>query len=185
MVGTALNQTASPTPPHPAIANALLRVAAGAADPATFERLLTRAETSPDRIERLFLYDALGAVRDPALAQILLDRIRDGRIALELRGPTLTRLALAGRHQDLAWQFLARNTAAFGEAADAVEHFALGSSLLSDCAAAECADRLDAYAAANLPPDGRGEATLVSAEIRQRARQLPSLLQQLDGWLKR
>lgn len=183
VVRAALDRTNAATRPHPAIANALLRVAAHAADAATFQRLLARAETSRDRIETLFLYDALGSVRDPALAQLLLDRIRDGQMALELRGPTLTRLALAGRHQDLAWNFLADNPAAFGEAADAVEHFALGSSLVSDCASFECADRLDAYAAANLPKDGRGEARLVSAEIRQRAKELPSLLQQLDAFL--
>ncbi|GIL40844.1 M1 family metallopeptidase [Roseiterribacter gracilis] len=183
VVRAALAATEPGAKPHPAIANALLRVAAGSADAATFERLLARAETSRDRIETLFLYEALGAVRDPALAQILLDRIREGRMALELRGPTLTRLALAGRHETLTWQFLAQNPNAFGEAADAVEHFALGSSLLSDCAAFDCATRLDEYAAANLPRDGRGEARLVSAEIRQRAKELPSLLQQLDAFL--
>jgi aminopeptidase N len=175
--------TTGTTRPHPAVANALLRVAAHTADGPSFERLLQRAATTQDRIERLFLYDALGAVRDPALAQLLLDRIADGTVPLELRGPTLMRLALAGRHQDLAWSFLVSHLPAFGEAADAVEHFALGSSLLSDCTQERCADQLDAYAASNLPKDGRGEATLVSAEIRQRARHVSTLLRELDAWL--
>jgi aminopeptidase N len=152
------------------------------ADAATWERLRGLAAAAPTGEERFRALRALGAARDPALAE------RNLRLALDPAVPRLIReemvgLVAASGHLAAAWAFARAHADAL--LANTTQNGGgryLGR-IVDIAAAPTIADELEAFVAARLPPAALVDAQRAADEIRTRARIRARLAPQLAAAL--
>ncbi|MFI4965077.1 MAG: M1 family metallopeptidase [Caulobacterales bacterium] len=155
--------------------------AARAADPATFDALRQLARAARDPLERNELYVDLAAVdAEPLASQVLALSITDE--APTNLAPTLVR-EVAATHPGLAWRFAMANLAAITRNLDTLGRSTFIPRVAEASTDPKMARELAAYAAKNIPPDGRGEVQVAISRIRNNVDIQVRRLPQIDGWI--
>ncbi|TWB38177.1 M1 family metallopeptidase [Nitrospirillum pindoramense] len=170
-----------PTALPPAIRLAVITTVAQHADAATFDRLHALASSTTDPLARRQLYGALGAVRDPVLAQKVLDLSLTPEAGTTL-APQLI-LAVADANPDLAWRFITSHVDAVEASLDQMQRYEFFAGVARRSADPARIDELNAYAEAHVPVSGRQGIAKAVGAIAYRAKVARERLPQVDAWL--
>ncbi len=155
--------------------------AARAADPQTFQTLLTLAKAAKDPLERNELYIDLAAVEDETLAaQVLALSITDE--APTNMAPVLVR-EVAAVHPALAWRFTMDNVTTITRNLDTLNRSTFLPRVAQASNDPKMVAELTAYAAKNIPPDAMGEVKVAVSRIRNNADIQARRLNQIDAWI--
>jgi aminopeptidase N len=170
-----------PTALPPGIRLAVITAVAQHADAATFDRLHALAAGTTDALARRQLYVALGAVRDPALAQKVLDLSLTPEVGTTI-APQLI-LAVADANPDLAWRFITAHVDAVEASLDQMQRYEFFAGVARRSADPARIGELNAYAEAHVPATGRQGIAKAVGEIAYHAKVARDRLPQVDGWL--
>ncbi|MBB6253435.1 M1 family metallopeptidase [Nitrospirillum iridis] len=173
--------TTDPTALPPGIRLPVITVVAQHADTATFARLHALASATTDALARRQLYVALGAVRDPALAQRVLDMTLTPEVETTT-APSIIR-AVADSNPDLAWRFITAHVDAVEGTLDQMQRYEFFADIARKSSDPARAADLAAYAEAHVPASGRQGIAKASGEIAFRAKVVQDRLPQVDAWL--
>jgi aminopeptidase N len=156
-----------------------LTVAGRAATPSEWTMLAEIAAKSTSTTEKQALYQQLGGVADPALAQRALDLALTGEA-----GTTSSRIisAVANEHPELAFDFAIANRERVEQLVDNSARARYFANLAQDSRDQAIFERL-ARLRADTPEDERRAIDQVVASLRQRFASEPRLRQQIGSWL--
>ncbi|WP_049974606.1 M1 family metallopeptidase [Azospirillum sp. B4] len=165
----------------PGIRLPVITVVAQHADAATFQRLHALASATTDALARRQLYVALGAVRDPALAQQVLDMTLTPEVETTT-APSVIR-AVAESNPDLAWRFITTHVDAVEGKLDQMQRYEFFADIARQSSDLSRIGDLTAYAEGHVPASGRQGIAKATGEIAYRAKVAQDRLPQLDAWL--
>jgi len=166
----------------PADQRAALTVAAEHADAGEFDRLLARARSTHDPLEKLHVYEALGTVENAALAARLIALAIGGEMPTGVNIDVLRRLAEG--HPDLVWDTAVPR---FAEPSAAIPESArrrLAMSIARQSSESRRIAELRAYAVHDVPADARKPFEGAIATIRQNVRIAQQVLPELDAYIE-
>jgi aminopeptidase N len=159
----------------------VLRITAEQATPAQWEQIHGLAKAATDPAETSYLYDLLGASRDPALADKTL------ALALSAEPPATARpgiiSAVGNPFPEKSFEFFLANRAAVDAMLEPNNRWSYIANLASGSQKLETADRLTAFAAAEVPETARGDFVKAIAGIRYSAKIRAERLPDVDRWL--
>ncbi|TWB75593.1 aminopeptidase N [Nitrospirillum amazonense] len=170
-----------PTALPPGIRLAVITAVAQHADAATFDRLHALASSTTDPLARRQLYGALGAVRDPALAQKVLDLSLTPEVGTTI-APQLI-LAVADANPDLAWRFVTAHVDAVEATLDQMQRYEFFAGVARRSSDPARIGELNAYAEAHVPATARQGVAKAAGEIAYRVKVAQERLPQVDSWL--
>jgi aminopeptidase N len=162
-------------------ARGALDIAAAQADPATFDRLVAMARATPDPLDKLHVYAALGGVEDPALADRMMAVALSGEMPSGSNVGVL--LALARNHPDLAWNRVIPHLDDPQAGIDRALQWRLAGSIAGLSADPDRLAALQSYVDQNVPAEARRPFAGVMAAIRQNGRITATVLPELDRWI--
>src|SRR4029077_10586216 len=127
-------------------------------------------------------YALLGSANDPILARRALDLTLTQEPEITVRPEILRSVAIG--HPDLAFDFAVAHLEAVNSWLEVDSRTQFEVSLLARSQSAGSIDKLNAYAAAHIPPGARRPAAVAAASIRFRVRARREMLPQVDRWLQ-
>jgi aminopeptidase N len=159
----------------------LLRNVAVQADAALWERLLKMAQSAPSELERQLLYQLLGAAQDPSLADRALDMVLSGAIPAAV-GPEVVS-SVAGRHPAAAVDFAIGHWDKLSKMLEVNSALQFIPRLATNSSDLKTVDKLNAFAAAQVPENARQDYVLAAARVRYLNRIRTTRLPEVDRWL--
>jgi aminopeptidase N len=160
-----------------------LEIVARAADPATFDRLLTRAQQTTDPLEKNHLLSALADVEDPALARRMVAVALGNQVPAGSNGGLLAEIAVG--HPDLTWDLVAPHFDDPKLPLSKNERWDLVSALARSSSLPRRVNDLQAYVAHSIPVESRKPFLRPRAIIQQNERLTKNVLPELDRWIQR
>ena len=161
--------------------HAVLRVVALNADATGWDELHTLARNSGSNLEKNELYRLLGFARDPALAKKALD------LALTDEPPVTVRPSLIGAvseyYPDLALDFLTAHSDFFDKLLEPTIRATFAPELAASGRDPSILTKLEAYAAAHIPAEDRGDVTKAEAVVKKTVKIRTERLPEVDKWL--
>ena len=151
------------------------------ADTPGFDALLAKADHTTDPLQRLHIFRALAGVNDADLARRMVDVALGNQVPAG-SAPSLIEI-LARKHADLVWQMLAPRLDDPSLPFEKTLRWMLAGDITSYSADPARIPELDAYEAANVPPEARKPFLSAVASIRQNQRFTATLLPQIDQWI--
>jgi len=161
---------------------AVAQIAARGADAATWEQLRARAERALATEDKFRDYGALAAAKDPALAERTMALATAVEVPQLVRHRLLAAVARAG-HREAAWAYAQAHASALLADVKRYDNGKTFAAIAQGSASAAMADRLVAFAQAELPADALPEIRRTEDEIRTRARLQARLLPELKAAL--
>ena len=165
-----------------AIRQPVLGVAALHADSALWEEILHRARTTNDPIEQQRLFEALGAVRDPLLAQRALELALSDVPPVTFAPGIMS--AVGYEHPALAVDFALAHEQQVLARLEVSSRWAFIPELAETSSDAALAEKVRAYMQASTPADARQPAEAVIAGVLYRARVRTERLPELEAWAR-
>jgi aminopeptidase N len=165
------------------IRGSVLRATARGADAGEFDKLLTRAQSESDRAQQQNLLTALAGVRDPSLAQRVLDQSLADWVAPTTRSQVVVQVAQAGEHAALAWRFAQAHYADLVEPLDPTARWEFAASIVAGSSDAARADELRDFTETRIPADARQPVQRVVEEIKFRADKKTRLATAVEQWI--
>jgi aminopeptidase N len=160
----------------------ILGVVAYNADSAQWDRLRAMAREERNPLVRVQLYQLLGGVRDPALAQRALDLALTDEPGATNASQIIS--SVAGVHPDLAFDYAIANRARVEPLVDASSRSRYLAALASGSSDPAMVDKLDLYAREHLTPQSRAPVDRSIASIRDRLRVREQQLPLISRWLE-
>src|SRR5215469_11163028 len=143
----------------------VLHIVADHADAATWDQLHGLAKAATSSLEKNELYRLLGAAHDPALAKKALD------LSLTDEAPATARPSILGSvsyyYPDQALDFLVAHADYFGQFLEPTTRSRFVPELARSSRDGAVLPKLDAYAAAHIPADDRGDVVRAEAAVRR------------------
>jgi aminopeptidase N len=161
--------------------HSLLGNVAVQADAAVWERLLQMAKGAQSEMERRQFYDLLGAPQDEALMKRALGLVFSGEVPATL-APEIVNSA-ATRHPEAALDFAIQNWDRLSKMLEVSSAPQFLPRLTGNSADLSTIDKLNAFAAANVPANARQDYVLASARVRYLAKVRATRLPEVDRWL--
>jgi aminopeptidase N len=165
------------------IRGVVLRATGRGADAREFEQLLAKAQTEQDHAQRQNLLTALAGVRDPQLAQRVLDTALADWVAPTARSTVVVQVAQAGEHAALAWRFAQAHYDQLVEPLDATAKWDFAASLVAGSSDAARAQELREFTETRIPADARQPVQRVVEEINFRADKKNRLAAAVEQWI--
>jgi aminopeptidase N len=165
----------------PAEQRTALDIAAARADPQEFDRLLARAESTADPLQKQQLFRALAGVMDPGLARRMIDIALGTEVPAGAAPNLLARLARW--HPDLAWETVAPRLDDANLPLSKSMRWRIAGAVAGFSAKPERIADLDAYEQRAVPPEARKPFLESVASIRQNARIVTRVLPDIDRWI--
>ena len=159
----------------------VLNIISEHATPAEWDQLHTLAKIAPTEIERSQVYTLLGRAEDPVLAKKGLDLVLSGETAPTVAPNIID--SVATRYPALALDFLTAHWASISELLEPDSRAQYAARIADRGADPVLIAKLDAFAAANIPENARGEVRRADAQIAYRARIRSTRLPDADHWL--
>lgn len=162
-----------------------LGIVGRSADQATYNQLLTLAQTTPDYRQKVRFFSALSGAQDPKLAQQTLALTLSPQLATVPQAviQLVAGVAFGGEQPDLALSFFRQHQAALFANQDALSRVFAIPALYGAFSDNAHADELAAYAKANLPPDAAPQIAKTVSRIRAAAALKTRLLPSVDRWV--
>ena len=160
-----------------------LEIVARAADPSTFDRLLTQARRTSDPLEKNHLFRALAGVEDPVLARRMIEVALGNEVPAGSNGGLLA--AIAADHPDLTWDVVAPHFDDPNLPLSKNELWDLVSALAGSSSLARRVNDLQAYVTRSIPVESRKPFLGAGAIIQQNERLTKKVLPELDRWIQR
>jgi aminopeptidase N len=159
----------------------ILATVARHADAAAWDALHEQAKAEKTPLIRDQLYTQLASVEDDALAAKALDLALTDEPGETLSANMISRVSLL--HPDLAFDFAVAHKDAANSKVDAASASKFIPGLARGSADPAMIGKVTAYAAANLPAGGRGEADKSVAAITDRIKARKAALPQITAWV--
>ena len=151
------------------------------ADQAVWDRLHQMAKATTSEIDRQQLYGLLGQAQDDALARQALALVFSGEV-VPTQGPDLIR-STSNRHPEMALDFAIANWQRVRKLLEATSAHQYVPALTGNSADLKTIDKLNAFAAANVPENARQDYVLAIARTRYQAMLRTTRLPEVDKWL--
>jgi aminopeptidase N len=149
-------------------------------DGAAWDALHTRAKAEPVPMAKELYYAALGSTVDATLAQKALD------LSLTDEAPSQVRTSIIGavssEHPAMAFDWAVKNKTAIDGILDDTSRTRFFVGLARDSSDLKVAQRVNAFAEANLAPEARRPAKEVVLRITERAQRLKKQLPDIQNW---
>jgi hypothetical protein len=158
----------------------LVNVAAQADQP-TWDRLKQMAKAAPSELERQELYELLGTAQSDALTQQALALVLSGGIP-PTSGPQIVR-STAARHPEAAVDFAIAHWDKLSKMLEVSSALQFVPSLANNSANLKSVDKLNAFAAAKVPPNARQDYDRAISLIQYLAKVRAARLPEVDRWL--
>ncbi len=158
-----------------------LEIVAQQADAATFERLLKRAQETPDPLAKLNIYRALSRVADPDLARRMIDVASSEEVPAGTHPGLLVQIA--SEHPDLAWEALAPRFDDPKLPLTKQQRWFLAGAVAAYSARSERIAELERYETAHVPAEARKPFLGSVADIQRNQRIVRTVIPQLNGWI--
>jgi len=158
-----------------------LNIVAAQADAKTFDALLSRAQQTPDPLEKAHLYQALACVADPALARRMTDIALSNQVPAGSNAGLLERLAR--RHPDLVWEVLAPRLEDPQLPLSRAQRWRIAGDVAGHSAELQRIADLEAYESRSVPPEARKPFLESVAAIRRNQRIVSRVLPDVDRWI--
>ena len=159
----------------------VLRIVADHADAATWDQLRTLAKATSSGLEKRELYVLLGSAHDPVLAKKALD------LSLTDEAPITARPAILGAasryYSDLALDFLAAHYDYFAPFLEPTTRARFAPRLAYGSRDGAILPKLEAYAAAHIPAEDRGDVVRAEAAVHKNVMIRTQRLPEVDQWL--
>ena len=159
----------------------LLRNVAVQADTAVWERLLQMAKGTQSEMERQQLYGLLGAPQDDALTQRALALALSGEVPATLAPEIVS--STATRHPEVALDFAIRHWDKLSKMLEVTSALQYVPRLTANSSDPATIDKLNTFAAANVPENARQDYVLAIARVRYYAKVRATRLPEVDRWL--
>ena len=151
------------------------------ADAAVWERLLQMAKGTQSEMERQQLYGLLGAPQDDALTQRALALALSGEVPATLAPEIVS--STATRHPEVALDFAIRHWDKLSKMLEVTSALQYVPRLTANSSDPATIDKLNAFAAANVPENARQDYVLAIARVRYYAKVRATRLPEVDRWL--
>jgi aminopeptidase N len=161
----------------------LLTDVAVQADQKVWDRLRQMAKAAPSELERLDLYELLGAAESDALAKQALDLVFSSEFPPTFGPRILARIA--ERHPDAALDFAIANWDRYSKLLEVGSAFHVVPYLTRSSTDLKSIDKLNAFANARVPETARQHYVLAIARIRYQAQVRATRLPEVDRYLAR
>ncbi|GIL40369.1 M1 family metallopeptidase [Roseiterribacter gracilis] len=165
------------------IRGVVLRATARGADTSEFELLLGKAQSEEDHAQRQNLLTALAGVRNPQLAQRVLDTSLADWVPPTSRASVVVQVAQAGEHAALAWRFAQAHYDKLIEPLDATAKWDFAASIVAGSSDATRAQELREFTETRIPADARQPVQRVVEEINFRADKKNRLAAAVEQWV--
>jgi aminopeptidase N len=165
----------------PAEQRCALTIVAEQADTAGFDALLAKADHTTDPLEKLHIFRALAGVDDPDLARRMVDISLGNQVPAGSAPSLIT--TLAHKHADVVWKMLAPRLDDPSLPFEKTLRWRIASAIASYSADSARIAELEAYEAANVPPEARKPFLSAVASIRRNQRFSGAVLPQIDQWI--
>jgi len=152
------------------------------ADAATWTQLHEHARAEDSFEQKRMLYSALGAARDPALAQQTLDLSLTDELIAHDAARLVSRVAHEGEQPELAWSFARQHLEALLAKLPSLAANRYVPDLFEAFDNATRARELEEFAQKNLPPAVGTQVAKAADNIRFRAAFKARVLPQIDAW---
>ncbi len=152
-----------------------------AANEATFNALLNKARSSTDTLEKEYYYEALAHVRDPALAQRVLDLAFDQDVAAALGPEMIDTVAIL--HTRMAWDFSNAHSQELNERLDPLSKMKFLPTVALGGMDPAMAPLLRTYIDTQLPAELRRSGESYYLRLNDSLRLHNELPRQVDQWL--
>jgi len=158
-----------------------LNIVAAQADAKTFDALLSRAQETPDPLEKAHLYQALASVADPALGRRMTDIALSNQVPAGSNADLLERLAR--RHPDLVWEVVAPRLEDPQLPLSRAQRWRIAADIAGHSSELQRIADLEAYESRSVPPEARKPFLESVAAIRRNQRILNRVLPEVDRWI--
>jgi aminopeptidase N len=165
----------------PALVKIVRGIVAATATPETFAALHERAVRTTDPQTKTDLYAAMAGVRDPALAEQVLNAATGGEVSPSIGSSIVG--SVAQQHPDLAWKHALATQAAVMPGLDLRQRNQYLPRVAAASSSSARADELHAVAEKQIPADARRFANQAETEIRNRARIVATRLPLITRWI--
>jgi aminopeptidase N len=160
---------------------AILTVAAQQADARTWDQFHALARAAKSPLEKDELYRLLASARDPALAQHALDLVFSTEID-STTGPNIID-AVSNQHPEMAFDFSVSHLDALYAELEPDSRTQYLPGLVSGAHDLGLIGKLDAFAAAHIPPGARADVVKAQSNVRLAAAQREARVPEIDRWL--
>ncbi|ALL11882.1 M1 family metallopeptidase [Caulobacter henricii] len=161
----------------------ILAVVAQHADAATWDAIRAQAQAEKTPLIRAQLYALLAAADDKVLAQKALDLALTAEPGETLSSTMISQVA--GSHPDMTFDWAVAHKAAVNEKVDTTSRTRFITGLGAGSSDPAMADRIRAYAAANLAEGSRKEADKAAAAVLNRVSIRENRLPAITAWVKK
>jgi len=148
--------------------------------PAEYDALIAEARGASDFVEQRRAWLRVAAARDPALAQRTLQLVLGEDIPRQIRTQVLS--VVAGRHNQMGWDFLVANRAAIEALLDPLQRLEYPPAIASGSADPAMIAALEAYAR-DFPDGARPTVAAAVAAIRLRAETANQRMPAVEQWI--
>jgi len=167
----------------PEMRMSVLGVIAENADAGVWQQLHDMALHAGSQLEKAQLYEALGATRNPHLAEQALQLSLTSEADITLR-PGLIRAVAQGHFPDAAFEFVCTHSAAVSELLEPRGRSRFAPRLVARSGNVAMIEKLQAYTTEHIPADQRTESVAAAATIAYNAAIRSRAMTGLDQWLE-
>lgn len=161
--------------------SAVLRIIARHADKADWDALHTLAKAATSNLEKRQLYVLLGTAHDPALAKQALDLSLSDEMPVTVRPAMLA--AVSYFYPDMAFDYLTAHADVYDKLLEPSTRASFAPRLIYTAHDAAIFAKLDAYAAARIPAEDRGDVVRAEAGVDKTIKIRSERLPDVDAWL--